>query len=163
MELLASVTVTEQSCQPPAAADQPQAPAAAAGGTQQPGLRYGGADSDAGRPAAAPAPVLVPQAAAVQLDRDLVLRLAGADGAAAAGAGLRVIVWDFGGQEVFYALHHLYLTSYAAYTVLFDMQVRQYGRMQRASPPCLYLHSSLKISANLVPFAFAGARENRGQ
>jgi GTPase SAR1 family protein len=38
--------------------------------------------------------------------------------------GLRLSIWDFGGQEVFYALHHLYLTRFAAYAVIFNMQVR---------------------------------------
>ena len=36
-------------------------------------------------------------------------------------------MWDFGGQEEFYVLHHLYLTRFAAYAVVFDMRVGRYG------------------------------------
>src|SRR6202012_1818750 len=31
-------------------------------------------------------------------------------------------IWDLGGQEVFYALHHLFLTKYAVYLCIFDMR-----------------------------------------
>ncbi|GBG35164.1 Leucine-rich repeat serine/threonine-protein kinase 1, partial [Hondaea fermentalgiana] len=31
-------------------------------------------------------------------------------------------IWDYGGQEVFYALHHLFLTQYGVYVVVFDMR-----------------------------------------
>lgn len=31
-------------------------------------------------------------------------------------------VWDYGGQEVFYALHHLFLTKYGVYVIVFDMR-----------------------------------------
>lgn len=30
--------------------------------------------------------------------------------------------WDYGGQEVFYALHHLFLTRFGVYCVLFNME-----------------------------------------
>jgi hypothetical protein len=62
------------------------------------------------------------QAPVVRMDRELVIRLAGAETGTSA-AGLRLSLWDFGGQEVFYVLHHLYLTRFAAYAVLFNMQV----------------------------------------
>jgi GTPase SAR1 family protein len=35
---------------------------------------------------------------------------------------LRVNLLDFGGQEAFYSLHHLYLTRYAVYLVVFNME-----------------------------------------
>jgi GTPase SAR1 family protein len=54
------------------------------------------------------------------INRELVEQLANSE---AEAVGLRISVWDFGGQEVFYALHHLHLTRFAAYAVLFDMQV----------------------------------------
>ena len=60
----------------------------------------------------------------VKMDRELVLGHLGEGGAENGRAGLRVSLWDFAGQEVFYVLHHLYLTRFAAYAVLFDMQVR---------------------------------------
>ncbi|GBG34317.1 Leucine-rich repeat serine/threonine-protein kinase 2 [Hondaea fermentalgiana] len=31
-------------------------------------------------------------------------------------------IWDYGGQEVFYALHHLFLTQYGVYVLVFDMR-----------------------------------------
>ena len=35
---------------------------------------------------------------------------------------LKLGVWDYGGQEIFYAIHHLFLTRFGVYLVLFDMQ-----------------------------------------
>ena len=61
-------------------------------------------------------------------DHELVLQLASVDGTSEA-VKLRLSLWDFGGQEVFYALHHLYLTRFAAYAVLFNMEVRIRTRM----------------------------------
>ena len=56
------------------------------------------------------------------VDRELILKLAG-DGSATESTELRLSLWDFGGQSVFYALHHLYLTRFATFAVLFNMQV----------------------------------------
>ena len=55
------------------------------------------------------------------INRDLVLEMARTNGAEA--VGLRLSLWDFGGQEEFYVLHHLYLTRFATYAVLFNMEV----------------------------------------
>ena len=74
--------------------------------------------------AASAAAASEPQPAMVKMDRELVLGHLGEGGAENGRAGLRVSLWDFAGQEVFYVLHHLYLTRFAAYAVLFDMQVR---------------------------------------
>jgi len=35
---------------------------------------------------------------------------------------LRFSVWDLGGQKVFYSMHHLFLTRYAIYLIVFDMR-----------------------------------------
>ena len=56
------------------------------------------------------------------MDRELILKLA-RDEAGTESVELRLSLWDFGGQSVFYALHHLYLTRFAAFAVLFNMQV----------------------------------------
>ena len=56
------------------------------------------------------------------IDRELILKLA-RDGAGTESVELRLSLWDFGGQSVFYALHHLYLSRFAAFAVLFNMQV----------------------------------------
>lgn len=35
---------------------------------------------------------------------------------------IRMSIWDFGGQTVFYTLHHLFLTRYGIYLLVFDMR-----------------------------------------
>jgi GTPase SAR1 family protein len=35
---------------------------------------------------------------------------------------LTISAWDYGGQEVFYSLHHLFLTRYGVYLVVFNME-----------------------------------------
>ena len=35
---------------------------------------------------------------------------------------VQLTIWDYGGQRVFYALHHLFLTEYGVYTLVFDMR-----------------------------------------
>ena len=35
---------------------------------------------------------------------------------------LKLGIWDYGGQEIFYAVHHLFLTRFGVYLLLFDMQ-----------------------------------------
>lgn len=35
---------------------------------------------------------------------------------------IRFTIWDYGGQSVFFALHHLFLTKYGIYMLVFNMQ-----------------------------------------
>lgn len=35
---------------------------------------------------------------------------------------LKLSMWDFGGQDVFYTLHHLFLTRYGVYLIAFNME-----------------------------------------
>jgi len=35
---------------------------------------------------------------------------------------IRFSIWDYGGQEVFYALHHIFLTRFGIYLLVFDMR-----------------------------------------
>ena len=35
---------------------------------------------------------------------------------------VKFTIWDFGGQRVFYSLHHLFLTRYGVYLVVFDLK-----------------------------------------
>lgn len=37
------------------------------------------------------------------------------------GGGIRMSVWDYGGQTVFYSLHHLFLTQYGVFLVVFKL------------------------------------------
>lgn len=32
--------------------------------------------------------------------------------------GIKMSIWDYGGQEVFYTLHHLFLTQYGVYMLV---------------------------------------------
>lgn len=36
--------------------------------------------------------------------------------------GVALTIWDYGGQDVFHALHHLFLTQYGIYMLVFDMR-----------------------------------------
>ena len=35
---------------------------------------------------------------------------------------LRLSMWDYGGQDNFYVLHHLYMSRFCVYLVMFNMQ-----------------------------------------
>lgn len=35
---------------------------------------------------------------------------------------LKFTLWDFGGQDVFYTMHHLFLNRFGVYLVCFNMQ-----------------------------------------
>lgn len=54
-----------------------------------------------------------------KMDRNLVLECMQDDGIE---DHIMFETWDFGGQDVFYSLHHLFLTPYAIYVVLFNME-----------------------------------------
>jgi hypothetical protein len=54
-----------------------------------------------------------------RLDRELVVKLAESG---AAGRGVRLSLWDYGGQEAFHALHHLYLGRMCVYALIFSME-----------------------------------------
>lgn len=53
-----------------------------------------------------------------KIDKELVLSIA----QGGAEQALRLSLWDFAGQDVFYSLHHLYLTRYGVYLVMFNME-----------------------------------------
>ncbi len=50
---------------------------------------------------------------------------------------LRVSLLDFGGQEVFYSLHHLYLTRYGVYLVAFNMEWLEPAASDATKQQCL--------------------------
>lgn len=41
---------------------------------------------------------------------------------------LTFTIWDYGGQSVFYTLHHLFLTKYGVYIIVFDLSTFLEGR-----------------------------------
>jgi ubiquitin/GTPase SAR1 family protein len=51
-----------------------------------------------------------------KMDRELMMQLQGQS------EPLRINLMDFGGQEAFYSLHHLYITRESVYLVVFDMR-----------------------------------------
>jgi NLR family CARD domain-containing protein 3 len=58
------------------------------------------------------------QTAVTKIDKTLVLNMA----KSGAEQPLRLSIWDFGGQEHFNVLHHLYLTRYCLFVVMFNME-----------------------------------------
>jgi len=49
----------------------------------------------------------------------------------------RFSIWDYAGQEVFYNLHHLYLTRYSVYMVVFNMEWLTSSAPLKAQEECL--------------------------
>lgn len=52
----------------------------------------------------------------IKYDEDMLLQ------SKANEKAITIAIWDFGGQEVFYTLHHLFLTEYSVYLLMFDMR-----------------------------------------
>ncbi|GBG27966.1 NACHT, LRR and PYD domains-containing protein 1 [Hondaea fermentalgiana] len=70
-----------------------------------------------------------PQSPSVQFDKEVIakavntpLRIRVKEQAGKEEKEISFTIWDYGGQEVFYALHHLFLTQYGVYVVVFDMR-----------------------------------------
>jgi len=69
---------------------------------------------------------------------------------------LSFTLWDFGGQKVFYALHHLFLTNYGTYLLLFDMRML----LREPSSANEYLKfwlNSIRIHAPEAPVILLGS------
>jgi len=58
---------------------------------------------------------LVEEETAMEFDEKLILKEKD-------NVSLIISFWDFGGQRVFYSLHHIFLTRYGIYLVVFDMR-----------------------------------------
>jgi len=68
-------------------------------------------------------------------------------------------IWDYGGQHVFYTLHHLFLTKYGTYLLVFDM--RQFlGHTESAMNESIYnlkfWLNSVRIHAPKAPIILVG-------
>mmetsp|Transcript_17500 Transcript_17500/g.22287 ORF Transcript_17500/g.22287 Transcript_17500/m.22287 type:complete len:825 (-) Transcript_17500:108-2582(-) len=64
-------------------------------------------------------------------------------------------IWDYGGQKVFYALHHLFLTEYGVYLLAFDM--REILVDQKNSLEYLrFWLNSVRLHAPLAPVLLVG-------
>ena len=68
-------------------------------------------------------------------------------------------IWDYGGQEVFHALHHIFLTNHGIYCVVFNMA--EFDRSQEATINFLsfWLHS-IKLHAEKAPIVLVGTRKD---
>ena len=72
-------------------------------------------------------------------------------------------MWDFGGQRVFYALHHAFLTRYGCYLVVFNMQ----NMLGSGKAECMrYIRGWLRciaLHAKGAPVALVGTRKDKVQ
>ena len=67
-----------------------------------------------------------------------------------------ISIWDFGGQRVFQTLHHLFLTQYGVYLLVFSVSEAQQD-FNRCKPFLKYWLSSISIFANSAPIIMVGA------
>mmetsp|Transcript_4362 Transcript_4362/g.5780 ORF Transcript_4362/g.5780 Transcript_4362/m.5780 type:complete len:955 (+) Transcript_4362:52-2916(+) len=66
-------------------------------------------------------------------------------------------LWDFGGQKVFYAMHHLFLTKHGVYLLVFDMREILNLRTRNAAMKYMsFWLSSIRLHAPLSPILLVG-------
>jgi len=70
--------------------------------------------------------------------------------------GVSFTIWDYGGQEVFYTLHHLFLTSYGVYLLVFDMQQLAKEDCENAQKYILFWLNSVSLHAPDAPILIVG-------
>ncbi|EKX45745.1 hypothetical protein GUITHDRAFT_108203 [Guillardia theta CCMP2712] len=78
-------------------------------------------------------------------------------------------LWDYGGQDVFYALFHLFITRFGIFAVLFNMEDLITGD-ERLQKECLdfiefwlstiYLHTSQSSSESCAPIVIVGTHKD---
>ena len=76
-------------------------------------------------------------------------------GAQTEGTKLRISVWDYGGQDVFYNLHHLFLTQFGCYLVVFNAQ-RLALHPEEAKTYLTFWMKSLRLHTNGAPMIMVG-------
>jgi len=70
---------------------------------------------------------------------------------------IHFMMWDYGGQEVFYALHHIFLTKYGLYLAVFDMQ-KLLENAKEESRILRFWLNSIKLHAPSAPILIIGTR-----
>lgn len=66
-------------------------------------------------------------------------------------------IWDYGGQEVFYALHHIFLTDNGLYLVVFDMaELKSPDGQGEAIRTLKFWLKSIRLHAPYAPIALIG-------
>ena len=81
---------------------------------------------------------------------------------------LTLSIWDYGGQQVFYALHHIFLTQYGIYCVVFNMaEIVGPSSTERSREDALSLLlfwlRSIKMHAEKAPVVLAGTHKDQIQ
>ena len=71
------------------------------------------------------------------------------------GEGVRMSIWDYGGQDVFYTLHHLFLTKYGVYLVVFDM-TKALAQDEGAMEFLKFWLNSIRFHAEEAPILMVG-------
>jgi len=66
---------------------------------------------------------------------------------------LTVTIWDFGGQAVFYAMHHVFLTTTGVYIVVFDMRKML---KEKNEEYLMFWLQSIKLHAPEAPIIIVG-------
>mmetsp|Transcript_11683 Transcript_11683/g.13550 ORF Transcript_11683/g.13550 Transcript_11683/m.13550 type:complete len:985 (+) Transcript_11683:161-3115(+) len=89
------------------------------------------------------------QDVAKKLNHKLIAR------AHAEGDTIEMTIWDYGGQRVFYALHHLFLTQYGVYVLVFDMREMIKDKKNALSYVTFWLNS-IKLHADGAPILMVG-------
>lgn len=71
------------------------------------------------------------------------------------GEGVRMSIWDYGGQDVFYTLHHLFLTKYGVYLIVFD-QLKILSQEEGPTKFLKFWLNSIKFHAKEAPILMVG-------
>lgn len=76
------------------------------------------------------------------------------------GQAITFSTWDFGGQSVFHNLHHLFLSRYSVYLVVFKMP-HMLKDPQRAAEMIRYWLNSLALHAKGAPILLVGTHKDQ--
>lgn len=86
-----------------------------------------------------------------------IVNISGSDGEDA----LAFSIWDFGGQKVFYSLHHLFLTEYGCYLLVFNLKhLIDETKVNETTEYIKFWLFSKKIHASSAPILLVGTHGN---
>ncbi|GBG24819.1 Rab family GTPase [Hondaea fermentalgiana] len=121
---------------------------------------FGRRRSSAARPFAAEVQVeLVPEAEVAR--RFDIAEIRNMAGKTQSGQKIIFTIWDYAGQEVFYALHHIFLTREGGvFLVVFDMQELLFKQDQAVEYLSFWLNS-IKLHAPAAPIILVGTHYDK--
>uniref|UniRef100_A0A7S3PIY2 non-specific serine/threonine protein kinase n=1 Tax=Aplanochytrium stocchinoi TaxID=215587 RepID=A0A7S3PIY2_9STRA len=67
-----------------------------------------------------------------------------------------VTIWDYGGQKVFYTMHHLFLTEYGIYLLVFNLKDIVGKKVKESLDYLDFWLSSIKLHAPCAPIVIVG-------